>query len=172
VTERVRAMFKKNDLNRVAFEFNSLVTETIVLLSSDLQRHQILVRSDLDEPLSQVIGDRIQLQQVLVNLITNAIESMATKDGPRILDVKSSVNKGGGIKVSVADTGTGVDSHDVGRIFDPLFTNKLDGMGMGLSICRSIIEAHSGCIWVTQNQPQGAVFHFVLSSDRAMSAGT
>jgi signal transduction histidine kinase len=172
VTERVRAMFKKNDLNRVAFEFNSLVTETIVLLSSDLQRHQILVRSDLDEPLSQVIGDRIQLQQVLVNLITNAIESMATKDGPRILDVKSSVNKGGGIKVSVADTGTGVDSHDVGRIFDPLFTNKLDGMGMGLSICRSIIEAHSGCIWVTQNQPEGAIFQFVLSSDRAMSAGT
>jgi len=172
VTERVRAMFKKNDLNRVAFEFNSLVTETIVLLSSDLQRHQILVRSDLEEPLSQVIGDRIQLQQVLVNLITNAIESMATKDGPRILDVKSSVNKGGGIKVSVADTGTGVDSHDVGRIFDPLFTNKLDGMGMGLSICRSIIEAHSGCIWVTQNQPEGAIFQFVLSSDRAMSAGT
>jgi signal transduction histidine kinase len=172
VTERVRAMFKKNDPNRVAFEFNSLVAETILLLRSDLQKHQILVRSDFHEPLSQVIGDRIQLQQVLLNLITNAIESMATKDGPRILDVKSSVNEGGGIKVSVADTGTGVDSHDVGRIFDPLFTNKLDGMGMGLSICRSIIEAHNGSIWVTQNQPQGAVFQFVLSSDRAMSAGT
>jgi signal transduction histidine kinase len=172
VIERVRAMFKQSDLNKVPFEFNSLVPETLVLLRNDLQKHQIIVRADLDEPLPQVIGDRIQLQQVLLNLITNAIESMATKDGPRFLDVKSSVNAGGGLKVMVADTGTGVDSHDVERIFDPLFTRKSNGMGMGLSICRSIIEAHNGRIWVTQNQPQGAVFQFVLAVDKAMAAST
>jgi signal transduction histidine kinase len=119
----------------------------------------------------QVIGDRIQLQQVLLNLITNAIESMAAKDEPRVLCVKSDVHAGGGVKVSVADTGTGIGPHDVERIFDPLFTTKSDGMGMGLSICRSIIEAHGGRIWIAPNKPQGADFQFVLPADGATSAG-
>jgi signal transduction histidine kinase len=116
------------------------------------------------------MGDRIQLQQVLLNLITNAIESMAAMDHPRLLCVKSARDAGGGVRVSVADTGTGICSPDIDRIFDPLFTTKSDGMGMGLSICRSIIDAHKGSIWVAQNNPRGAVFQFVLLPDGATVA--
>jgi signal transduction histidine kinase len=172
VIERVRVMFRKSDLNRVAFELNSLVPETVALVQGDLQKHGITVRFDLNELIPQLIGDRIQLQQVLLNLITNAIDSMVAEGEPRILDVKSGLHEDGRIKLLVADTGAGVDPHDVARIFDPLFTKKSDGMGMGLSICRSIIEAHNGEIWFTQNQPQGAVFQFVLPADNALSAST
>src|SRR5439155_20015587 len=116
-------------------------------------------------------GDRVQLQQVLLNLTTNAIESMAAREGERVLDVKSEVHASGGVMVSVKDTGTGVDPKDIDRIFNPLFTTKSHGMGMGLSICRSIIEAHEGRLWVAPNTPHGSVFHFILPTDTAMSAG-
>jgi signal transduction histidine kinase len=89
---------------------------------------------------------------------------MAAKDEPRVLSIKSDIHAGG-VKVSVADTGSGLGSHDIDRIFDPLFTTKSDGMGMGLSICRSIIEAHDGRIWAAPNKPQGSVFEFVLLAD-------
>ena len=105
-----------------------------------------------------------------MNLITNAIESMAAKDEPRFLRVTSEVHDKGGVKVSVVDTGTGIGSQDVDRIFDPLFTTKSDGMGMGLPICRSIIEAHGGRLWVAPNTPRGAVFQFILSAETATSA--
>ena len=164
-------MFKRGDLDRAEFDFNGLVVETVALVRGDLQKQGILVRTELDEQLPQVVGDRIQLQQVLLNLITNAIDSMAATDEPRILGLKSNVDTGGGIKVSVTDTGTGVRSHDIERIFDPLFTKKSDGMGMGLPICRSIIEAHNGRLWVSQNEPEGAAFQFVLRADSATSAG-
>jgi len=126
VIDRVRAMFKRGDLDRAEFDFNGLVGETVALVRGDLQKQGILVRTELDEQLPQVVGDRIQLQQVLLNLITNAIDSMAATDEPRILGLKSNVDTGGGIKVSVTDTGTGVRSHDIERIFDPLFTKKSD----------------------------------------------
>jgi signal transduction histidine kinase len=108
---------------------------------------------------------------VLLNLITNAIDAMAGKDEPRVLCVKSHVHDGGGVIVSVADSGTGIGSQDLERIFNPLFTTKSDGMGMGLSICRSIIEAHDGRLWVVPNIPEGAVFQFILLADGATSAG-
>jgi signal transduction histidine kinase len=106
-----------------------------------------------------------------LNLITNAVESMAAKDGARVLCVKSEVHECGGVKVSVADTGAGVDQQDLDRIFNPLFTTKPHGMGMGLSICRSIIEAHDGRLWVTPNTPEGTVFQFTLLPDTDMCAG-
>jgi signal transduction histidine kinase len=106
---------------------------------------------------------------VLLNLITNAIESMAAKDGRRILCVRSEVHDGGNVLVSVGDTGTGISQQDVNRIFNPLFTTKSDGMGMGLSICRSIIEAHDGRLWVAPNKPEGAVFQFILPVDAGLS---
>ena len=99
---------------------------------------------------------------MLLNLITNAIHAMAAEDEPRVLCVKSEAHQGNGVVVSVADTGTGINSHDVDRIFSPLFTTKSDGMGMGLSICRAIIEAHDGRLWVAPNTPRGAVFQFTL----------
>jgi signal transduction histidine kinase len=95
---------------------------------------------------------------------------MAAKDEPRVLCVKSESYKGGSVMVSVVDTGTGISSRDVDRIFDPLFTTKADGMGMGLSICRAIIEAHDGRLWVAPNTPRGAVFQFTLSANDSISA--
>jgi signal transduction histidine kinase len=171
VIERVRAMFKKGDLNKTAFDINSLVGETLALVGGDVKKHRILVSTELNAQLPQVIGDPIQLQQVLLNLITNAIDAMAANDEARILCVKSDVHTDGGVRVSVVDTGTGIGSHDIDQVFDPLFTRKSDGMGMGLSICRSIIEAHHGRIWVAPNKPQGAVFQFVLRAGGATSAG-
>jgi len=129
-----------------------------------------VVQAEQNERLPQIVGDRIQLQQVLLNLITNAIDSMATKDGARVLCVRSDVHDSGGVIVSVADTGTGIGSQDLDRVFNPLFTTKSDGMGMGLSICRSIIEAHDGRLWVAPNIPQGAVFQIILRADTATSA--
>jgi signal transduction histidine kinase len=169
VIERVQAMFKKGDLNRIAFDVNGLVRETFALVRGDLQKHRILDRTELNEQLPQAIGDRIQLQEVLLNLIKNAIDSMAANDEPRVLCVKSDVHAGG-VKVSVTDTGIGIGPNDIDRIFDPLFTTKSEGMGMGLAICRSIIEAHNGRIWVVPNKPRGAVFQFVLRADDTTSA--
>jgi C4-dicarboxylate-specific signal transduction histidine kinase len=112
--------------------------------------------------LPEVRGDRVQLQQVLLNLVTNAIDAMAAKEEPRVLRVNSEPYEGAGVVVSVADTGAGISSEDSERIFSPLFTTKTDGMGMGLAICRAIIEAHDGRLWVTPNMPHGAVFQFTL----------
>jgi signal transduction histidine kinase len=164
----IRTIFKNEGRNRTSLDLNDLITETLALVREDLQKCQILVEAELDEHLPQITGDRVQLQQVLVNLITNAIDSMTALDGSRILSVKSEMNADGDVRVSVADTGTGIVSQDVDRIFNPLFTTKSDGMGMGLSICRSIIEAHDGRLWVAPNTPRGVVFYF--TSIRSVSA--
>ena len=165
----IRAIFKRDARSRTSLDINDLIGEALVLLRGDLQKHRILVQTKADAQLPQVAGDRIQLQQVLLNLITNAIESMADEDGPRILSVKCEVQDGG-VMVSVADTGAGIGAQDVGRIFNPLFTTKSGGMGMGLSICRSIIEAHDGRLLVAPNAPRGAVFQFILAAGTAASA--
>ena len=164
----IRTFFKNEGRSRASLDLNDLIAETLALVREDLQKYQILVESELDEHLPQVTGDRIQLQQVLVNLITNAIDSMTAVGGSRTLSVKSEMHADGDVKVSVADTGTGIVSQDIDRIFNPLFTTKSDGMGMGLSICRSIIEAHDGRLWVAPNTPRGAVFYF--TSIRSVSA--
>jgi signal transduction histidine kinase len=164
----IRAIFKRDARSRTSLDINDLIGQALVLLRGDLQKHRILVQSEADAQLPQVVGDRIQLQQVLLNLITNAIESMADEDGPRILSVKCEVQDGG-VTVSVADTGAGIGPQDVGRIFNPLFTTKSGGMGMGLSICRSIIEAHDGRLVVAPNTPRGAVFQFVLGAGAGRS---
>jgi len=166
----IRAIFKKDVRNRTSLDVNDLIGEALALVRGDLQKHRILVQAEPNEQLPHVMGDRIQLQQLLLNLITNAIESMAATDEPRVLCVKSEVRTGCGVKVSVTDTGTGFASQDLERIFNPLFTTKSGGMGMGLSICRSIIEAHDGRLWVAPNKPEGAVFQFMLLADGATSA--
>jgi signal transduction histidine kinase len=153
VIKRVRADFKKDARVRTLLDVNDLIAETIGLIRGDLQRHRIMVEAQPHATLPQVVGDRIELQQVLLNLITNSIDSMASKDGPRTLSVTSRLRDDGGVMVSVADTGTGID---------PLVTTKSGGMGMGLSICRSIIEAHEGELRVVPNNARGAEFQFVL----------
>jgi signal transduction histidine kinase len=167
----IRAIFKKDARNRTSLDINDIIGEALALTRGNLQRHRIQVQAEPNEQLPQVRGDRIQLQQVLLNLITNAIDSMAAKDGARVLCVRSEVHDGRGVIVSVADTGIGIGSQDIERIFDPLFTTKSGGMGMGLSICRSIIEAHDGRLWVAPNKPEGAVFQFLLLADGATPAG-
>jgi signal transduction histidine kinase len=171
VIESIRAIFKRDARNRTSLNINDLIGEALALTRGDLQSHRILVQAEPNAQVPQVRGDRIQLQQVLLNLITNAIDSMATKDGARVLCVRSELHDDGGVIVSVADTGTGIGSQEFERIFNPLFTTKSGGMGMGLSICRSIIEAHGGRLWVAPNKPEGAVFQFMLLADGAMSAG-
>jgi C4-dicarboxylate-specific signal transduction histidine kinase len=172
VIESVRAIFKKNVRNRTLLDINDLVGEALALLRANLQKHRIAVQALPNEQLPHVTGDRIQLQQVLMNLVTNAIDSMASKDEPRVLSIKCGVEAGGSVKVSVADTGTGIGSQELERIFDPLFTTKSDGMGMGLSICRSIVEDHNGRLWVESNKPAGAVLQFTLPTDSATSAAS
>ena len=166
----IRAIFKKDGRNRTSLDINELIGEALALTRGDLQRHRILVHAEPNAQLPQVRGDRIQLQQVLVNLITNAIDSMAAKDGARILGVRSELRGGANVIVSVADTGTGIGSQELERIFNPLFATKSGGMGMGLSISRSIIEAHDGQLLVAPNKPEAAVFQFLLLSDGATSA--
>jgi signal transduction histidine kinase len=167
VIRSIRTHFKIESGNTASFDVNRLIEDTIALMQEDLQRHQILVERKLDERLPPAAGDRIQLQQVLLNLMTNAVDSMAGVDGSRILSVKSEVGDGGDVSISVSDTGEGIGSEDIDRIFNPLFTTKLNGMGMGLSICRAIIEAHNGRLWVGPNTPQGAVFHASIRSGSA-----
>ena len=161
VIDSIRASFRNDVRVRAPLDVNSLIEEAIALLQEDLDGHHIAVTVEPGTGL-QVMGDRIQLQEVLLNLITNAIEAMATVEGPRVLAVSSSVRDDGGVMVSIADTGAGIGGEDVQRVFNPLFTTKSGGMGMGLSICRSIIEAHNGMLWVVPNAPRGSIFQFVL----------
>ncbi|MEA2918689.1 MAG: hypothetical protein QOJ15_10770 [Bradyrhizobium sp.] len=170
VIESIREIFRKDVRNRISLNINELIGEALALTRSDLQRHRILVQAEPNAQVLQIRGDRIQLQQVLLNLITNAIDSMAAKDGARILGVRAELRDGTSVIVSVTDTGTGIGSQHTEQIFNPLFTTKSGGMGMGLSICRSIIEAHDGRLWVAPNKPEGAVFQFTLRADGETSA--
>ena len=168
--ESIRANFRKDVRTRTSLDLNELVRESLALLRGELQTQRVSVQAEPNERLPRVKGDRVQLQQVLLNLISNAIDSMAATDGARVLCVKSQVHDSGGVMVSVEDTGTGIEPKDIEQIFSPLFTTKSHGMRMGLSICRSIIEAHEGQLWVTPNRSQGAAFQFILPADAAMSA--
>jgi signal transduction histidine kinase len=162
VVESIRANFKNDDRARTSLDVNELIQEALSLERGDLQKHRIQVQAETAAQLPDVRGNRVQLQQVLVNLITNAIDSMASEDEPRVLCVKSEAYEGDGVMVSVADIGTGISPQHLDRIFNPLFTTKSDGMGMGLSICRAIIEAHEGRLSVSPNIPRGAIFQFTL----------
>jgi len=128
----------------------------------DLQKHRRLVQAEPNKQLPEVRSNRAQLQQVLLNLIMNAIDAMAVKDEPRILSIRSEAHEGDRVLVAVADNGTGLTSQDANRIFNPRFTTKSDGMGLGLAICRAIIEAHEGRLWFAPNTPRGTVFQFTL----------
>jgi signal transduction histidine kinase len=167
----IRAMFKKDVRARTTLDLNEIIRGVLAVVNDELERHRVSVQVELTESLPWVNGDRVQLQQVLLNLTTNAIEAMATADGARALGVTSEIHASGEVMVSVKDTGTGVAPEDVDRIFTPLFTTKGHGMGMGLSISRSIIEAHDGRLWSVPNTTRGSVFHFVLPTDSAMVAG-
>ena len=170
IIDGVRAIFKKDARTSTLLAINDLIGEALVVVRDELQKHRVTVQVELSEQVPLVMGDRVQIQQVVLNLVANAIDSMAAKDGLRVLCVKSRIHGLGGVLVSVADSGTGVEQKDTDRIFNPLFTTKSLGMGMGLPICRAIIESHNGLLWVSPNTPEGAVFHFMLRADGVVSA--
>lgn len=165
VIENIRSTFRNEVLNRTLLDINVLIQDALLLERDDLRKHRIDVHVETDHHLPRVRADLIQLQQVLLNLIANAIAAMAAREEPRTLHLRSTIHDGESVMVSIADTGSGVNAQDGERIFSPHFTTKLDGMGMGLSICRSIVEAHQGRLWFTPNTPQGAVFRFTLSAE-------
>jgi C4-dicarboxylate-specific signal transduction histidine kinase len=170
VIASIRANFKTDVRERTSFDLNELIEESLALGRVDLQRHGILVQTGANSELPEVLGNRVQLEQVLLNLIVNAIDAMAAKDDPKVLTVKSEVYGSDRVMVSVADTGVGISSQQSDQIFNPLFTTKSGGMGMGLSICRAIIEAHEGQLWFAPNAPSGAVFQFTLQAANSSPA--
>ena len=160
----LRAMFRKDGQKKESFDVNDLVRDVFALVRGELERHKIVLRSELREDLPKIAGERVPLQQVLLNLIMNAIEAMGSvTDRARVLRVSSkTMEEAYGVAVTVEDSGTGIAGKDKDRIFNAFFTTKPEGMGMGLSICQSIVEAHSGRLWVTPGMPQGSVFHVQL----------
>jgi signal transduction histidine kinase len=146
---------------------NELISDVLDLTGWELQKHQVSVKTQLSSSLPMIVGDRIQLQQVILNLILNGIEAMApVADRPRVLSVKSVPFKDGEIQVSFQDTGVGIDPASASQIFESFFTTKPNGTGLGLSICRSIVEAHDGHISATPGIPHGAVFQLSLPDGR------
>jgi signal transduction histidine kinase len=163
VIESVRTMFKKESGEIVAIDLNDLIRNVLRLLRGELQRHGIDVQTGLTTPLPLVLGRSGQLQQVILNLVRNAAEAMdSVSSRERILGVRSAPHGPDSVLVSIDDSGTGVNPKDADRIFDSFFTTKSQGMGMGLSICRSIIEAHHGRLWASAGVVHGSVFNIQL----------
>jgi PAS domain S-box-containing protein len=163
VLTRIRALLRNDKLEYRSVDINSVIQDVLTLANSTLQARNILVRTKLPADLPQVRGDRVGLQQVIMNLITNGTDAMSSiTDRSRILRIESQIEAPNSVMVAVADAGTGFDPGIVDRIFDRLFTTKPNGMGLGLSICQSIIEAHGGRLWASPGSPHGAVFQFTM----------
>jgi signal transduction histidine kinase len=159
---RIRTQFEKGALNREVFGVSEIIRETVGLLRGEAGRYNISVRTELAADLPQIVGDRVQLQQVAMNLIVNSFEAMKDVDGIREMVIKSQRAENEQILVSVSDTGIGVPPQLAEQIFDPFFTTKPHGTGMGLRISRSIVESHGGRLWVAGALGQGTTFQFTL----------
>jgi signal transduction histidine kinase len=157
----LRGLFKRETQARDPIDVNRLIFSVLAIVRDELQEDGVQLRTELDRSLPALEGDRVQLQQVVLNLVMNAIESMRL-EAARVLSIRSCVSKPNVIRVAVEDTGTGIDPTHHDRIFHPMFTTKERGMGIGLSICRSIIESHNGRIWVTPGADKGSIFQFEL----------
>jgi PAS domain S-box-containing protein len=163
IIDRIRDHIKKAPPRKGRFDLNKAINEVIALAESAITTNGVSVRTRLAEALLPVQGDRVQLQQVVLNLILNAVEAMSTVEaGPRELLITTEQAQTGGVLVSVRDSGPGIDPDHVDRVFEAFYTTKSSGVGMGLSICRSIIDAHGGRLWADMNASRGAVFRFTL----------
>jgi signal transduction histidine kinase len=159
----LRALSKKADPLRVLLNLDEVVEEIVPLVRRELLDNRITLRLELARALPPVVGDRVQLKQVIMNLLINGIQAMATVDDrPRELLIRSKHHGADRVLLEVQDSGVGIDENSMHRLFNAFFTTKPDGMGMGLSICRSIIESHGGRIWASRNSGPGATFHFTL----------
>ena len=167
VVRRIRTLVKKETPRREAVELNNAVWETIGLVRSASFLEGLSIMAELDPDLPVVQGDRVQLQQVVLNLLLNATAAMRdTPPASRQLVIRTAMEDGRAVRFSVRDSGTGIDRNDVDRLFEPFYTTKADGLGMGLSISRMIISAHGGTIWAENNPGGGATFSFTLPMDR------
>ncbi|MEJ2374410.1 MAG: sensor histidine kinase [Pseudolabrys sp.] len=167
VIATVRAMYRKDAQEGTPHDINEIVADVLGLLRAELQRHQVSVRNTLTEGLPPVRVDQVQLQQVILNLVMNAIEAMEpVSNRPRTLSIRSQVDDTGDVLLTIEDSGSGIDVENLDRIFQPFFTTKVKGMGMGLSICRSIVEAHGGRLWASTGNPHGTILHLVLLAAR------
>lgn len=163
IVQRVRALTRKTAPEPERVDLNTTVRECVSLLQREVSRHRVALRQDLAPELPAVLGDRVQLQQVIINLLVNSLQAMATvHDQPRELVIESRRDEAGQVLVSVRDSGVGIDPAHASRLFNAFFTTKPDGMGMGLAICSKIIEAHGGRVWASSNPGPGATFQFRL----------
>jgi len=164
VINSIRSMYKKGTHGRTLLNPNDVVRETLVMVDADLRMLRVSTSIQLRKDLPQVMAERGQLQQVFLNLITNAIEAMHDiADRPRILQVRSDTNNDvSSVRITVEDTGTGIDGKDTEHFFEPFFTTKSTGTGIGLNVCRSIVQAHGGNIQVSANRPHGTIFSLNL----------
>jgi C4-dicarboxylate-specific signal transduction histidine kinase len=171
VIRGLRALAKKSGPQLSQLELNGAIQEVVALIGGELQRRGVSLRTALAAMDRPVLGDRVQLQQVVLNLILNGVEAMnSVTDRPKVLAISSELIEPGAVQVVIEDTGTGLDPSTAERIFDPFFTTKSDGMGMGLSICRSIIDAHGGRLWASPRIPCGTTFRFTLPENWSASA--
>jgi C4-dicarboxylate-specific signal transduction histidine kinase len=166
IISRIRLLFEKGTPEHKTVDLNEVIQEIIILLRSETTRYSISVRTELGTELPELVGDRVQLQQVFMNLVLNGIDAMKDMDDKRELFIKSE-RRNDEVLVSVCDTGSGLPTNHADQIFDAFFTTKLHGTGMGLSISRSIVESHGGRLWVDGDAPRGASFHLALPTREA-----
>jgi C4-dicarboxylate-specific signal transduction histidine kinase len=163
VIESIRAMFRQAPREKDRLDVNDLIREVLTFTRPEIQRHRVAVQTELMEELPPLSADRIQLQQVIRNLIMNALEAMdAVTDRARVLTIKSTAHNSQSVLITVGDSGTGIAPRDMQRIFDSFFTTKPHGMGMGLAICRSIVESHEGSLSASPSHPHGTVFQVIV----------
>jgi C4-dicarboxylate-specific signal transduction histidine kinase len=167
---RVRSLAKRNPPQKAWFNINEVIRETVILTASEIHQNRIALHTDFDDNLPEIFGDRIQVQQVVLNLLLNAIEAVnKTSNGLRELSISSSKEETSAALITIRDSGIGLKPEKIDQLFNAFYTTKDDGMGMGLTIGRSIIESHGGRIWATLNESRGATFRFTLPSERLKS---
>jgi PAS domain S-box-containing protein len=169
----LRALMTKSEPQMMPLDVNESVKRILALSQSELRSQRITVHAELDRELPSILGDSLQLERVILNLVINGIEAMATvTDRRRELSIRSQIDEADDVVITVQDSGVGLDPQAIDRIFDPFFSTKSKGLGMGLSICRSIVEAHGGRLWATPGAPHGAVIRFTLPTRAAAPAAT
>lgn len=168
VIKRIRALSKKASQHKSPLEINEVIQDVLALIGTELVKNRVVLTCELKPKVPRVTGDRVQLQQVLLNLIMNGIEAMADVTGrSRELVIQSDIDDRGQVLVSVRDSGTGLDAQHLEQVFEAFYTTKAEGVGMGLSISRSIVEAHGGRLWASPNTGPGASFQFTLPTGEA-----
>jgi signal transduction histidine kinase len=163
IMTRIRSLFKKEEITRAVLDLNEVITDTVYLIRDEADRRLISVQMELDAELPKIAADRVQLQQVLINLMLNGLEAMTGTRGALV--IKSQRDGEGRPLISVSDVGMGLPIGEGDKIFDAFFTTKTNGTGMGLAISRTIVESHGGRLWATANPGQGATFYFTLANE-------